>query len=281
MNRLSIAEAFELYRTDYIVFKNQSPKTEENHRICGLALVRYLGDIDISTLTFEQVRDWKTYLLKSRSEATVRNYIIKLRVVLHYLRLRGYQCLDPSSIPVPQRRDTVVTFLTDDEVRRMIAVAPTIRGKAIISLLYGSGIRLSELLSLDKAQIVNDSFTIVGKGGKARLCFVDRRTSLLLAAYLSLRRDNHPALFVSCHKTRCTPTNVQLMVRNAAKKAGIDRSVSPHTLRHSFATNFSRNNGNMRHLQVLMGHSSLETTAHYAHVVNEDLRKAYNAFHTI
>lgn len=277
---LHVSEAIELYRANYIVFKNQSHKTEENHLICGRSFVAFTGDKLITDITFEEIRDWKNHLAKTRSPATVRNYIIKLRVVLAFLRSHGYDVLDPATIPVPQRPDTVVTFLTREEVARIIDATPTLRGKAIISLLYGSGIRLSELLSLDKAQLIERSFTVVGKGGKARLCFVDDRSAFFIHEYLKTRTDNQPALFVSNYKHRMTATNIQLMVRTAAKRAGIDRSVSPHTLRHSFATDFTRNNGNMRHLQALMGHNSLETTAHYAHVVNPDLEASYKAFHT-
>ena len=289
MVKPSISDIFELYRQDYIVFKNQSAKTEENHMICGRALVRHFGDIHASELTFEMIRDWKIQLSKSRTQATVRNYIIKLRVTLAYAKKRGYEVIDPETIPVPQRADIVPEYITPEEVQQLIdswdnvcqSRVKKIRSKAMISLLYGSGIRVSELISLDQSQIINDSFTVVGKGGKARLCFVDDRTSRLLKAYLRLRKDNHPALFVTEHKyCRIKAETVQMSVRCAARRAGINRHITPHTLRHSFATDFIRHNGNVRHLQELLGHSSLETTAHYAHVVNEDLRKSFEAHHT-
>lgn len=282
LDKLTISQAFSMYRYDYIAMKNQSAKTEENHIICGRALVKYFNDIPVNELTFHMVRDWKMELSKKRSQATVRNYIIKLRVVLAFLKKHGYDCLDPETIPIPQRADTIAQYVTSDEVARMLKVTRRARSRAIISLLYGAGIRLSELISLDKSQIIEDSFSIVGKGGKARLCFIDERTHDLLAEYLETRSDNHAALFVSTQKPigRMTATNIQLIVKTAALKAGIDRHVTPHTLRHAFATNFGRNNGNVRHLQVLMGHSSLETTAKYMHVVNEDLRKAYLSAHT-
>lgn len=278
---LLLSEAFEMYRNDYIIFKNQSPKTEENHMICGRALLCYFGDIPVEDITFSMVRDWKNHLSKKRTQATVRNYIIKLRVVLAYVRKRGYTVLDPDTIPVPQRADIVAQYVVAAEVQRMIDSCYRLRTKTIISLLYGSGIRISELISLDRGQIINNSFTIVGKGGKARLCFVDERTSRLLAEYLRRRKDNHPALFVSQSGCRMSATNIQLSVSTAARNADIHRHVTPHTLRHGFATNFGINNGNVRHLQELLGHQSLDTTAHYMHVVNEDLRKSYNQFHTV
>lgn len=288
--RLLLSELFETYRLDFIVFKNQSRKTEENHLICMRAAINFFGDIHIDELSFPMVRDWKTHLSKHRTDATVRNYIIKLRVVLRFAQKRGYKALDPDTIPVPKRVDIVAQYVTAEEVQAMIDSCTTrytretecMRSKAIISMLYGSGIRLSELISLDKSQIINGTFTVVGKGGKARLCFIDTRTEVLLGAYLSLRTDNHAALFFSRLGTgRMVSTNIQVTVRAAAKRAGIDRHVTPHTLRHAFATNFIVNNGNVRHLQTLLGHKSLETTAQYAHVTNPDLKKAYDAFHSI
>lgn len=283
VEQMRLSELFELYRTDYIVFTNQSVKTEENHTICKRALIAFFGDVYIEDITFAMVRDWKTYLSKKRSQATVRNYIIKLRVVLAFAKRRGYKTLDPDTIPIPQRVDTVAQYVTSEEVERMINATRRIRSKAIISLLYGSGIRLSEFLSLNKSQLINNTFTVVGKGGKARLCFVDYRTETLINEYQKTRKDNHAALFVSTQGTtgRMTATNVQLIVKTAAMKAGIDRHVTPHTLRHAFATNFIHNNGGVRHLQVLMGHSSLDTTAHYAHVIDEDLQRSYQLSHTV
>ena len=100
--------------------------------------------------------------------------------------------------------------------------------------------------------------------------------------YLATREDNCEALVVSAeHKARMTPTNVQLIIRNAARRAGIVKRVTPHTLRHSFATNFLRNNGNMRYLSAMLGHASLDTTMMYAHVVDNDLQMQYEKYHTI
>lgn len=103
-----------------------------------------------------------------------------------------------------------------------------------------------------------------------------------MEAYLKSRSDRHDALIVSFeHKARMTATNIQLLVRNSAARAGITKKVTPHTLRHSFATNFLKNNGNMRYLSAMLGHASLDTTMMYAHVVDRDLQKQYEKYHTI
>lgn len=279
---MKISEAFKAYARDVIVFKNQSKKTEENHFICCKALVVFFDDVEIESLTFSMIRDWKAELDKHRSHETVRNYIIKLRVVLKYLRERGHNCLRPDEIPVPKRTDKVPIFITESEVSRLIVGAKKLRNKAIVSLLYGSGIRVSELCNLDIADIKDMSFTVVGKGSKARICFIDDRTKYLLDEYLATRNDNYPYLFTGKYTSqRITPGNVQEIFRIARKNAGFQKPVHPHTLRHSFATNLLRNNANIRYVQTLLGHSSLDTTMQYTHVVDEDLRKVYREHHTI
>jgi integrase/recombinase XerD len=146
--------------------------------------------------------------------------------------------------------------------------------------LYGSGIRVGELISINRADLHDRSFTVIGKGGKVRLCFYDNRSEELINRYLSIREDNNPALFVT-NGTRMTSGGVQEVFRQTAKRANLNKPITPHTMRHSFSTNFLRNNGNLRYLQELLGHSSLETTQMYTHVVNEDLRKMYTKYHSI
>ena len=279
---MRISEAFDLYRDDYIRLKNQSKRTEEIPDCCKRLLMQIIGDIDISELTLNEIRDWREELLKTRCINGVRVYIIRLRAVLGYLNIRKLPALDARLVPVPQREPSVPAFLDEREVTAMIDHAFSVRNAFIVSLIYSSGIRLSELIRLNRGQIHDNSFTVVGKGRKPRLCFIDKRTSDLMEQYLASRKDNNPALIVSQeHKDRMTATNIQLLVRNTAIRAGINKRVTPHTLRNSFATNFLRNNGNMRYLASLLGHSSLETTQMYAHVVDKDLQRQYNIYHTI
>lgn len=277
-----ISEAFNLYRDDYIRPKNQSKRTEELHEACKRLFLSYIPDKPIKDLTLLDIRRWREYMAKGRQSNSVRVYIIRLRAVIGYLNIRGIECLDVRLIPVPKREPTVPVYLTEAEVDAMIACAYNLRNAFIISLLYSSGIRLSELIALNQGQIVDRRFTVIGKGRKPRLCFIDERTERLMNMYLKSRHDHNSALIVSYeNKDRMTATNIQLLVRNSAARAGIDKKVTPHTLRHSFATNFLRNNGNMRYLSALLGHASLDTTMMYAHVVDYDLQKQYEKYHTI
>lgn len=277
-----ISEAFDLYRDDYIRLRNQSGRTEEIHESCKKILINCLTDKPIENLTMLDIRRWRESLERGRQRNTVRGYILRLRVVLKYLNIRDIKCLNANLIAVPKREVTVPVFLTESEVEAMIACAYNVRNAFIVSLLYSSGIRLSELISLNRGQIADRRFTVIGKGRKPRLCFIDERTERLMESYLKTRKDYSDALVVSFeNKSRMTATNVQLLVRNTAARAGITKKVTPHALRHSFATNFLRNNGNMRYLSAMLGHASLDTTMMYAHVVDYDLQKQYEKYHTI
>ena len=279
---MRISEAFDVYRDDYIRLKNQSKRTEEIHEACKRLLLNYLPDKPIQLLTLNDVRGWYNDISKGRRPNSTRVYVVRLRAVIKYLNIREVPCIRAELIPVPKREATVPVFLTEGEVDSMIACAYNLRNAFIISLLYSSGIRLSELIGLNRGQIVDRRFTVIGKGRKPRLCFIDERTERLMLAYLAQRVDRSDALIVSFeNKDRMTATNIQLLIRNSAARAGIHKKVTPHTLRHSFATNFLRNNGNVRYLATLLGHASLDTTMVYTHVVDYDLQKMYEKYHTI
>lgn len=287
-----ISEAFHAYAIDVIAFRGQSPKTEETHNVCKKALLTFFGDLDMSDLTFPLIRDWKLALDKRVSASTCREYVIRLRVVLAYLKIRGENVIDVDRIPAPKRPDKIPDFITKNEVTILIEAAlrpkrgyPPVnryRNAALISLFYASGIRVTECVSMNISDLqVDDTFTVIGKGKKARLCFIDERTRELINQYLGLRSDTNPALFVSNSSgTRITTKVVQGIFRLVSKKAGSVKSIHPHTLRHSFATDLLRNNTNMRYVQVLLGHSSLATTEMYTHVVNQDLKNIYQAHHS-
>ena len=288
---MKISEAFDVYKTEFMLIKGLSRRVLENNEYVKQRLIRSVGDKDINKLKLEDVSQflegimtWRTPdgQIKERKPNTIRNDIMRLRSVLKYMNIRGEKCLNYELIPSPKPEQVTRPFLSADEVTRMIDNAYSLRNKVVISLLYSSGIRLSEMLQLDIDSIQNRKFTVVGKGNKERLCFIDERTEKLLAEYLDQRNDNCRALIISLsRKERMTPSNVQLLIRNSALRAGITKKVTPHVLRHSFATNFISNNGNIRVLSTLLGHSNVGTTMIYTHIVDNELETYYKAFHSV
>ncbi|MBR3353316.1 tyrosine-type recombinase/integrase [Candidatus Saccharibacteria bacterium] len=292
---LSITEAFELYRVEQIVYKNESARTEEMHGLVLRLLLEFFGgDIPISELTFDQIRKWKEWMQKNKKPNTVRGYIIKLRVVIKHLQLKGYPVINHELIGIPKRDATVVDFLEVDEVKKLIQASfkksngysrfKRYRNRAMLSLLYSSGIRNGELCAINACQIKpgDNTFTIIGKGNKPRLCFMDDETHKYIDEYMALRKDNAPALFISEQNKGARISNevVQMVVKNCAEKAGLRKSVHPHTLRHTFATDLLRNNTNIVYVKEFLGHENIQTTMTYTHVVDEDLRAVHARSHT-
>lgn len=289
---MRLSEAFNLYREDYIVYNNQSSKTEDTHMRVSRLLLDFLGDIDTSTLTFQQIRDFKKAISKGRDVSTVREYLIRIRVVLKYIKEEGYRTLDYKRITLPERIEKVPEFLTPDQVDQLLRAAfKPVRGystvnryrnRAIISLLFSSGIRSEELRRLNRTDIRPDNtFTVFGKNSKHRLCFIDDRTRQYIDEYLSLRTDNNPALFIADQNgLRLSKHAFQLIFVLLRKKVDFEVPLHGHVLRHSFATDLLRNGANMRYVQVMLGHSSILTTQIYTHVTDPDLQDIHKRFHS-
>lgn len=254
-----------------------------HYKALGRFWCEIMGDIDIESITLGDVSEFRAKFQtfgRHRCNNTIHNYICDLRMVLRYWKRRGLDVLDYTIIPAPRKDPVIPAFLTAEEVDKMIASTDIIRTKFIISLLYASGVRVSELVQLNRDTIKDGMFTVIGKGRKPRICFTDARSEFYMEKYLSARKDRLDALIITKDGTRASASTIQLVIRNATEKAGLQKKVSPHTLRHSFATNYVSNGGNIRHLADLLGHVSLNTTAHYTHIVNRDLMREYQSFHT-
>ena len=279
---MKISEAFDLYKNNYILIRGQSRRTLENNNLVSRLIVDSIGDKNIKSLKMSDISAWVAEISKNRKPNTTRLYVVRLRVVLKYMRTLGYKTINPELIPVPKRENPKRCFLTPNEVTDMINNDFDERNKFVISLLYSSGIRVSELTQLKRDSIVGGQFTVIGKGKKIRLCFIDDRTQNLMSEYMNTRKDKSDYLVVShLFGDKVNKSTIELIVKNTARRAGITKSVTPHILRHSFATNFIRNNGSIRYLSVMLGHASMDTTAVYTHVVDNDLRNQYVKFHSI
>ena len=278
---MKLSEAFESYY-QVISFRNQSFKTAEMHWYAMKSLIKCVGDIEVSEFTFQHARKWKEKMeQEGKGASTIRGYVIKLRCVLVHLRRIKVDCMDVDEVPVPKREATVPSWITPEEVEQLIQACPFKRGKAIISLLYASGIRVSELVNLNRDQLHDGRFTVIGKGSKPRLCFYDERTTRLLDSYLRTRKDNCPALFiqrVGC--TRLKKSGVEAIFRHTRVRAGFTKPITPHTLRHSFATDLAQQGIAIHNLQMMLGHSNLATTGMYLHTSNPRLEESYKQYHT-
>lgn len=292
--------------------KNRSPKTLENY---GRYLDRFFGFAKVASaddITEEFIRSYRLYLNRLKDnkgnplkKITQNYHIIALRNFLKYLAKRGVRCVPAEKVELGKQEDREVTFLEANELGRLISATEggdkldALRDKAIISTLFCTGMRVSELCSLDrdKVDVGGGEISIRGKGSKIRLVFLSDQTKKDLSEYLKKRVDVDEAMFIrlpraknalakesdpACRQAglRLTPRSIQRIIKKYSVKAGIiGKNVSPHSLRHSYATDLLRNGADIRSVQALLGHSSVTTTQIYTHVTDKQLREVHKKFH--
>lgn len=281
----------------------RSRKTAENYHLYLERLVEFAGDIEVVKITSELIRKYRLWLNRYKNEngselspLTQSYHLIALRSFLAYCSKRDIATLSPEKIDLPRLQRRQVSFLSAEELERLIdsidVQTPVgLRDRAIVELLFSTGLRVSELTNLDRAHInlERGEFMVRGKGQKDRPVFVSPEATEWLARYLETRNDNAIPLFIrySGFKTgdergesfRLTPRSVQRLIQHYARLAGITKHVSPHTLRHSFATDLLMNGADIRSVQGMLGHSSIQTTQVYTHVTDQHLREAHQKFH--
>lgn len=293
---------------DYIehleVEGGRSAKTAENYTLYLERFVQFSNDVTVDKITSELVRKYRLWLNRYKNDngeklATITQsyHLIALRGFLSYLSKRDVPSLSPEKIDLPKVSRKQVTFLHYDEIVRMLDAIPLdtevgLRDRAIVELLFSSGLRVSELVDLnrDHINIKRREFMVRGKGQKDRPVFISAATAERIQEYLSTRFDNLPPLFLSYSRNhtasmsgdyrRLSPRSVQRLIARYARLAGITKHVSPHTMRHSFATDLLMNGADIRSVQSMLGHSNISTTQVYTHVTDEHLREVHEKFHT-
>lgn len=285
------------------VERGRSQKTAENYYLYLERLIEFAGDIEVHKVTAELVRKWRLWLNRYENDAgnnlstlTQSYHLIALRSFLGYCSKRDIKTLTPEKVELPKTKRKQVNFLTQSETERLLAAIGSktpqdLRDKAILELLFSSGLRVSELCNLnrDHIDLERGEFMVRGKGQKDRPVFVSPEATEYLAAYIKTRVDAAKPLFIrySGAKTgdnegesfRLSPRSVQRMVSLYAKRAGITKQVSPHTLRHSFATDLLMNGADLRSVQAMLGHSNIATTQVYTHVTDLHLKSIHAQFH--
>ena len=283
--------------------QNRSQKTIENYHHYLNRLVEFADDKPVSSITPELVRKWRLWLNRYRdthgdplSKTTQNYHLIALRSFLTFLSKRDIQSLTPEKIELARVKRKQVTFLAPEELERILQKPDTseiigLRDKAMLELLFSGGLRVSELVNLDRDHInlKRREFMVRGKGQKDRPIFISQDAAYWLKQYLDKRGDSHRPLFIRYSGARemsndgeymrLSAHSVQRMVQRYARAAGITKKVSPHTLRHSFATDLLMNGADLRSVQSLLGHSNISTTQIYTHVTDPHLKKVHEKYH--
>ncbi len=292
------AEAAKRQFLEYIeIERGRAVKTIENYdhyltRFFLHANIKNTGDI-----TEEKIREFRLWLNRqegvegSMKRRTQNYYLIALRAFLKFLRKRDIAGISPERIELAKLPERSLDLITSAELGRLLAATDgadekSLRDKAILELFFSTGLRVSELCSLDSdLDLSRDEFSVRGKGEKVRVVFLSPSAKEAVRHYLKARKDMGEALFVNVAKSRArgerlTPRAIEMMIKTYAAKAGITKKVTPHVLRHSFATDLLQNGADIRSVQQLLGHASINTTQIYTHLTDTHLRDVHKKFHS-
>ncbi|OGD41566.1 hypothetical protein A3I82_02320 [Candidatus Azambacteria bacterium RIFCSPLOWO2_02_FULL_42_10] len=289
---------------DYLeIEKNRSVKTRVNYE---RYLKRFLDFAKISKpeqISQDLVRQYRLWLNRQPARPldnargkpaglkknTQNYYLIALRNLLKYAAKRDVKILPADKIELGKQSERQVIFLENNELERLLNAPDNLRDRAILELLFSTGLRVSELCALNRDSInfKSGEFAVRGKGDKVRLVFLSDTAKTAMKNYLEKRGDIDPALFIRGGKNpakennpRLTSRSIERMVKHYSAKAGLSKKITPHSLRHSFATDLLMNGADIRSVQELLGHSSIITTQIYTHITNKQLREVHQAFHS-
>jgi site-specific recombinase XerD len=304
----------ETYKREFLEYveieKGRSLKTVENYDRYLSRFFAFGKILKPSDITEDVVRRFRLFLNRQSANAdgdtlkkkTQNYYLIALRSFLKYLIKRDVKTLTPDKIELAKVSERSLDLITRAELDRILE-GPQINGetpeetlvglrdKAILEFFFSTGLRVSELCSLSRElDFSRDELTVRGKGEKVRIVFVSERAKKALRAYLEKRTDMDDSLFISYAKNSASgkrenkslglsSRSVERIVQKYAIKAGISKKVTPHVLRHSFATDLLQNGADIRSVQTLLGHADISTTQIYTHVSNERLKEVYKKYH--
>lgn len=291
--------------------RNRSERTVRNYDFYLRRFFTWAKGPSPESITLDLVRAYRIWLNRYKDEhgktmkKNTQNYhLIALRSFLKYLAKRDIATLAPEKIELARMPERSVEFLEQSELKRLLDAPVSspagaevgkdllnliqIRDKAMLEVLFSSGLRVSELAGLTREQVnlKMEEFTVRGKGDKPRIVFLSNQARYWLKEYLDRRGDVDPHLFVSHDRASngrdsagLTPRSIQRIVEHYARAAGITKRITPHTLRHTFATDLLRNGADIRSVQTMLGHSSITTTQIYTHITDERLREVYDKYH--
>ncbi len=284
--------------------KNASPRTIRNYNHYLERFLNFAGDKSPKEIDLKAVKSFRLYLSRYEDPITKRPlkrktqnfFLIALRSLLRYLAKQDIASLSPEKIELSGEDPSPIKVLDDESLDRLIN-APDISDKAgirdrtILEVLFSTGLRVSELASLDRDQINlnRKEFSVVGKGRKERIVFLSDSAVDWLDRFLASRKDKYKPLFIRYQgkqdlegdgeKMRLTPRSIERTVQKYARAAGLSIKATPHTLRHSFATDLLGNGADIRSVQEMLGHANIATTQIYTHITNRQLKEVHKAFH--
>lgn len=279
---MTISEAFERFIFDEIKLRGGAEKTAQNYLSALRSFVRSSGDVPIELISYDTVIRWKMYLSDTgKQPSSIKSSLTALRQVLRYQRKHGSNVIDYRDIELPKVIRKEAVYLEVAELREIINCTTNLRDKALISAVFDCGGRISEVLSLNRDSIHDNKAQVYGKGSKLITLRFSDSVMEYINEYLDSRKDHLPPLFISGQYRRITVSRVEQILHCLAAEAGIEKNVTPHTLRHSFATDLLMNGADLTEVKEQLHHSSITTTQIYTHYSKGRNEETYKKRHSV
>lgn len=273
---MTVLEAFTDFTHNYLEVRQYSKVTIDGYWWVIRSYIQCHGNCDTTKLTKDAYIAWVHYMNdKGNTATTVTSNISRMRIFIDYLNLLGLCPLKKADIIVPKKQKRLPRYVTPETVEILIQNASNVRDRAIISLLFATGIRSSELRNLKRDDVVGMEVSIhEGKGMRDRITYLDERTRQLLDTYFLTRFDKSPYLFVSSVGRQLAKSTLRAIIDKLCKKSGLEH-IHPHMFRHGIATYLLQQGMNVRMIQKMLGHSDLTTTEIYLHVKDIELKSKH------
>lgn len=289
---MELTEAVRRFLEDCELAQGLSERTVANYQHYLERFALFADGTPVERIDDELVRRWRLDLNRNEAlgRATQNYHLVALRAFLAWLARHNIASLASDKIELPGVDEPEVSFLQSEAVEKLLSMPDQAtdtgkRDKAVLETLFSTGLRVAELVRLDRGDVEGrEEVSVLGKGKKRRVVFLSPSAQAAITSYLKTRVDADPALFIRERvgedaDNRLTVRTIQRILKHYAALAGVAEHVTPHTLRHSFATDLLRSGADLRSVQALLGHSSVVTTQRYTHLTDTHLKEVHQAFH--
>lgn len=277
---MTITEAYALYEQQILL--NKTEKTKENHRCAIKSFMRTAGDLPVQLITKHVFARWEWEMTQRGNSGTnMRDYMLKLTRVIRFLRDEGVDVMSVNGIEYPKNDTKESEWLLPEEMKQMFDACKDHRERALLATYWAVGGRPSEVLNLDRSDLEKEMITICGKNNVYRDITIDAWTRGLIDAYLDTRKDNFPPLFLSAQRRRLGLQRTEEIIHEISWRAGIEKNITPYTLRHSFVSDMLNRQAPVKEVSQLVGHKRTSTTMNtYHHALPSNKWRVKEKYHT-
>lgn len=277
--KIKLSEAILDFNEKYVFMRGYSQSTAESYEWAIGNLIKYTGDIPLNKLTLKLLIEWRHHIQGKLSTNAINICCYRIRKFIDYYKRHQHLKINTEDFLIPKKELKLPNYLTQHQLKSLYEAAQGARERLVVSLLYSTGIRVTELCNIRVDDIQDDTLLIHGKGARERQVYLDTQAVEDINTYLKNRERRSEYLFDSAKGGHLYKSSIEKIIARIGRRSCIGKPVTPHMIRHSYATMLMDKGCDIRHIQKLLGHADISTTQIYTHVSDTNLKEAYKEFH--